>query len=121
MFVRVTSTPNSPRKSVKVVESVREGYKVKQVMLHHLGIGSNAQEIEKLRSLGLEFIAQEELRREKESPQRSLFEPMTQRERLAQIERLEALKKGVKRGRRPKVQLRDVTSIDLVSLSDLVE
>ena len=121
MFVRTTSTPNSPRKSVKVVESVREGYKVKQVMLHHLGVGGTTQEIEKLKRLGQEFIVQESLRREQESPQRSLFEPMTQEEKLAQIERLEALKQGVKKGRKPKVVLKDVTSSDLVSLSDLVE
>src|SRR3989338_1923511 len=75
MFVRTTSTPNSPRKSVKIVESIRIGLKVKQVMLHHVGVGANEQEIEKLKQLGLEFIAQEELRRERNSNQCPLFEP----------------------------------------------
>jgi len=69
MFIRTTSTPNSPRKSVKIVESVREGYKVKQVMLLHVGIGANEEEIEKLKQLGREFIVQEKIRREKESKQ----------------------------------------------------
>jgi hypothetical protein len=45
MYIRVTSTKNSPRKSVKVVESIREGYKVKQVMVCHVGIASNENEI----------------------------------------------------------------------------
>jgi hypothetical protein len=30
-------------------------------MLHHVGVGANEQEIEKLKQLGLEFIAQEQL------------------------------------------------------------
>ena len=38
MFVRVKSTPNSPRKSVQLVESVRQGDKVKQKIVRHVGI-----------------------------------------------------------------------------------
>ena len=53
MFVRITSTPKSPRKSVKVVASIREGLKVRQ----HVGIASNEAEIEKLkRSLDAELL-----------------------------------------------------------------
>lgn len=59
MFVRVTSTPNSPRKSVKVVNSVREGLKVRQVIVHHVGIACDALEVEKLKHLGQDFIEQE--------------------------------------------------------------
>jgi hypothetical protein len=55
MFIRVTSTPKSLRKSVKVVESVREGLKVRQVMVHHLGIAADDNEIEKLKALGRNF------------------------------------------------------------------
>lgn len=121
MFVRTTSTPNSPRKSVKIVESVRVGLKVKQVMLHHVGVGANEQEIEKLKQLGLEFIAQEELRREHDSNQPPLFEPETPEQRLVHIERFEAFKSAKKLGRKPKVTLKDITSKDLISLADLVE
>ena len=32
MFVRTKSTPNSPRKSIQIVESVREDNKVKQAL-----------------------------------------------------------------------------------------
>lgn len=98
MFVRVTSTPNSPRKSVKVVESVREGYKVKQVMLLHIGVAADEKEIEKLKQIAKEFIAQEELRRENKSPQLSLLEPESIQERLAVIEKNMLHKK---RGRKP--------------------
>lgn len=121
MFVRTTSTPNSPRKSVKIVESVREGLKVKQVMLHHVGIASNEEEIGKLKQLGYEFIAQEQTRRQRDSKQRSLFEPETPEQRLAHIERFEAFKAAKKRGRKPQTTLKDVTSTDLISLADLVE
>jgi transposase len=118
MFIRITSTKNSPRKSVKVVESIREGYKVKQVMLLHVGIASNESEIEKLKQLGQAFIAEEQLRREKDSPQSSLFEAQTPQERL------EALKKTIvykKPGRKSNVTLQNVTAEDKVSLSELVE
>src|SRR3990167_2235941 len=121
MFVRTTSTPNSPRKSVKIVESIRIGLKVKQVMLHHVGVGANEQEIEKLKQLGLEFIAQEELRRERNSNQCPLFEPETPEQRLAHIKRFESFKASKKLGRKPKVTLKDVTSQDLISLADLTE
>jgi transposase len=121
MFVRTTSTPNSPRKSVKIVESVRVGLKVKQVMLHHVGVGANEQEIEKLKQLGLEFIAQEQLRRENDSNQPPLFEPEAPEQRLAHIKRFEAFKANKKLGRKPKVTLKDVTSKDLISLADLIE
>ena len=121
MFIRTTSTPNSPRKSVKIVESVREGLKVKQVMLHHVGIASNEEEIEKLKQLGLEFIAQEQARRQRDSKQLSLFEPETPEQRLAHIKRFEAFKAAQKRGRKPQTTLKDVATNDLISLADLVE
>ena len=118
MFIRITSTKNSPRKSVKVVESIREGYKVKQVMLLHVGIASDESEIEKLKQLGQAFIAEEQLRREKDSPQSSLFDAQTMKDRL------EDLKKNIvykKPGRKTNVTLQNVTAEDKVSLSELVE
>src|SRR3990167_1713216 len=118
MFVRVTSTSNSPRKSVKVVESIRGGFKVKQVMLLHIGIASDESEIEKLKHIGKEFIAQEQLRRENNSPQHSLFDTETMEERL------ENIKKNInqkKRGRKPTITLQNVTAEDKISLADLVE
>jgi len=51
MFVRVKSTPNSPRKSVQIVESVRDGEKVKQRIVRHVGIAMDDQELEQLKIL----------------------------------------------------------------------
>lgn len=118
MYIRVTTTPNSPRKSVKVVESIREGFKVKQAMILHVGVASNENEIEKLKQIGKEFIAQEQLRREKSSPQSSLLDAETMEERLNTIKNNITQKK---RGRKAIVKLQNVTAEDLISLADLVE
>lgn len=118
MFIRITSTKNSPRKSVKVVESIREGYKVKQVMLLHVGIASDDSEIEKLKQLGQAFIAEEQLRREEASPQSSLLDTETMEERLKSLKKTMVYKKP---GRKSKATLQDVTAEDKVSLSELVE
>ena len=118
MFVRVTSTPNSPRKAVKVVESVREGFKVKQVLLLHVGIASDDTQIEKLKRIATEFIAQEQLRRESNSSQLSLLDDSTPEERMDIIKQNMTHKK---RGRKPSIRLENVTLEDKISLSELVE
>lgn len=120
MYIRVTSTPKSPRKSVKVVESIREGFKVKQVMIHHVGIAADEKEIEKLKQLGLAFIANEQLKREKASNQSSLFDSESAAQRLKDIEK-STPKPSLKQGRKPNLTIRDVTQQDLISLADLVE
>ena len=51
MFVRVKSTPNSPRKSVQLVESVRQGDKVKQKIVRHVGIAMDDDELLRLKEL----------------------------------------------------------------------
>lgn len=51
MFVRVKSTPNSPRKSVQIVESVRDGDKVKQRIVRYVGIAMDEQELKKMMEL----------------------------------------------------------------------
>jgi transposase len=118
VYLRVTTTPNSPRKSVKVVESVREGFKVKQKMVLHVGIATDESEIKKLKQIGQEFIAQEQLRREGTSPQANLFDVQTAEERLEYIKNNLVMKK---RGRKPLTKLENVTSDDKISLADLVE
>lgn len=117
MYVRITATPNSPRKSVKVVESIREGFKVKQVMILHVGVASTENEIEKLKQIGREFIAQETLRRENNSKQLSLFDTDTPENIVKNIEAQIAKK----RGRKPAIKLQDVTAEDKISLAELVE
>ena len=51
MFIRVKTTPNSPRKSVQIVESFREGKKVRQRIVRHVGIAIDADEEIALRQL----------------------------------------------------------------------
>lgn len=120
MFVRVTSTPKSPRKSVKVVENKREGLKVKQYMLFHVGIASDEEEIEKLKQLGKEFIAKELTKRAQESKQQTLFQPMSEEERLRNLNTIQEQKKE-KQGRKKQPTLFDVSIEDRVSLAELVE
>jgi hypothetical protein len=108
MFIRITSTPKSPRKSVKIVKSVRDGYKVKQIMLHHVGTASSEWEIEKLKQIGREFIAKEQQKLRLESDQISLFNPVSSKEHLLQMQSLEKIKTSKKSGRIPKVKLRDI-------------
>ena len=59
MFIRVKSTPNSPRRSVQVVESVRSAEAVRQRIVRHMGIALDADEEAKLRAMADEFIARE--------------------------------------------------------------
>jgi transposase len=59
MFVRVKSTPNSPRRSVQVVESSRVGDRVSQRIVRHIGIALDAHEEAKLRAMAGEFIERE--------------------------------------------------------------
>lgn len=49
MFIRVKTTPNSPRQSVQIVESVRVGDKIKQKIVRYVGIAMNDQELERLK------------------------------------------------------------------------
>ena len=51
MFVRVKTTPNSPRKSVQLVESVRDGKTVRQKIVRHIGIAFDEDELVKLKDL----------------------------------------------------------------------
>ena len=55
MYIRTKSTPNSPRKSVQLVESQRKGDKVVQRIVRHVGIAADKKEEEKLKSLA-EYI-----------------------------------------------------------------
>lgn len=75
MFVRVKSTPNSPRLSVQIVENVRDGQKVKQKIVRHVGIAMNENELEKLKDVAEYIKANIEDEREP-----SLFAPETMAE-----------------------------------------
>jgi len=51
MFVRVKSTPNSPRKSVQIVQSLRRGNNISQKIVRHIGIAMDDDELAKLKML----------------------------------------------------------------------
>lgn len=74
MFIRTKTTPNSPRKSIQVVDGRRDASgKVKQRIVRHVGIAHNEDEEMKLKAIGEEFILAEKARAERESRQMSLF------------------------------------------------
>jgi len=52
MFVRIKSTPNSPRKSVQLVESFRHDGKARQRVVRHIGIANDDDELQRLPELG---------------------------------------------------------------------
>ena len=56
MFVRIKSSPNSPRKSVQICESRREGAKVRQIVIRHVGVAADETGIKELARLARYFI-----------------------------------------------------------------
>ena len=49
MFIRVKISPHNPKKkSVQIVESVRDGNNVKQRIVRHVGVALNDSELKKL-------------------------------------------------------------------------
>ena len=51
MFVRIKSTPNSPKKAVQIVKSVRKGNKVSQKIVRHIGYALEDDELKQLKLL----------------------------------------------------------------------
>ena len=51
MFIRVKTTPNSPKKAVQIVESVRVGDKVSQRIVRHVGTAFSDMELLKMKEL----------------------------------------------------------------------
>lgn len=108
MFVRVNKTPNSPRKSIQVVESKREKDKVKTKILRHVGIAMDDDEVEKLRQLGHDIIAKLTQEREESSGQLRLFD-----EGQAPLQ--------PKRGRKPLKKLEDIVPVEQLTLDQIQE
>ncbi len=55
MFVRVKTSPNSPKKSVQIVLSIRKGKTVSQKIVRHVGTALDDDELAKLKELA-EYI-----------------------------------------------------------------
>ena len=118
MFVRTNSTKNSPRKSVQIVESQRDGRKVKTKIIRHVGIAMNEAEVEKLKALAYEIIATMKQQAEKERGQTSLFSQKDSKDLAQEIQEASTSRRV---GRRRKKDIKDVLPIDQVTLDQLVE
>jgi hypothetical protein len=105
MFIRVKTTPNSPRKSVQICESVRRGESVKQTIVRHVGIAMDDDELKNLKALA------EHIRLTLEQ-ERSQSLPLLAPENLLNLS-----KKAKKRGPKGKAPL----PIDEVRLKNLEE
>lgn len=64
MYIRTKTTKNSPKKSVQVVESVRQGDKVKQRIVRHIGAAEDEHHLEELKKLAKAAMAEEMARRQ---------------------------------------------------------
>ena len=53
MFVRVKSTPDSPRKFVQIVASTRTDGKVRQKIIRHISIAMDDKELVRLKELAV--------------------------------------------------------------------
>ncbi len=51
MFIRTKTSPNSPKKSVQIVESIRNGANVRQKIVRHIGTALSDDELQKLKEL----------------------------------------------------------------------
>ena len=72
MFIRIKTSPNSPKKAVQIVKSVRNGKKVSQKIVMHVGSALDENELNQLQELA-EYIKS---KREVESTP-NLFSPET--------------------------------------------
>lgn len=72
MFVRVKSSPNSPRKSVQIVESRRVGNRISQTVVRYIGVANNDAELEEMKRLGESICIKLEAERTEAIP---LFAP----------------------------------------------
>src|SRR5689334_14963950 len=112
MFVRVKTTPNSPRKSIQICQNFREGKKVKQKIIRYVGVAQNEWEEQKLKDYAAEIIAQITIEREKNAKQLALLD----------ISKAEALKHThSKAGRHRRKNIEDILPPSQVTLDDITE
>jgi len=102
MFIRVKTTPNSPRKSIQIVENTRVGTKTKQRILQYVGIATDDFMEQRLKELAREIIDKLEKEHQKQSELFAEMEPS-------------------KRGRKPRKELKDIVPPNEVLLTDVEE
>lgn len=112
MFIRVNTTPNSPRKSIQIVESVRTGNKVKQKIIRYVGVANSEWEEQKLKDYAQEMMAQLIVERANNANQACLF-PLAD----SDIDSNPLTKRGRPRHKK----LEDILPPSQVSLDDIKE
>jgi len=104
MFIRIKTTPNSPRQSVQIVENYRnKAGAVRQRIVHYVGIARDDDELEKLKNYGEELILK--IKSERADP--TLFDDLFSHSAGA--------------GRPKTKRLEDIASPSQVNLDDVVE
>ena len=116
MFIRTKTTPNSPRKSVQIVENQRDPKtgKVKQKILRYVGIAMDDTEEDKLKALALEIIAKMQVEQQLNSPQMSMLAAPSEENILQNLTKK-------KTGRPLKKNIEDILPTSKVSLDMIVE
>lgn len=112
MYIRVNTTPNSPRKSIQIVESIRKGNKVKQKIVRYVGVAMDDFEEKKLKDLAEEIMAKIITERINAGPQ-LLLEPASVEDVLQDIK--------TKRGRKKRKNIADILPPNQVTLEDIKE
>ncbi|MHA7841288.1 MAG: IS1634 family transposase [Gammaproteobacteria bacterium] len=112
MFIRVNKTPNSPRKSIQICETYRKEGKVKQRIVHYVGIALDEREEQKLKDYAQELIVKITAQRSEQAAQSSLF-PFKEEEVISSVR--------AKKGRPKRKNIEDVLPPSQVHLDDVVE
>src|ERR1700722_5455072 len=112
MFIRVKTTANSPRRSVQICENLRKGDRVKQKIVHYVGIARDEDEEQKLKNYAQELIVKITLERAKNSSQQSL-------PGMSEPDVTDYLKSKAGRPRRKNIE--DILPPSQVSLDDIEE
>jgi transposase len=112
MYIRINTTPNSPRKSIQIVESVRVGNKVKQKIVRYVGVAMDDFEEQKLKDLAQEYIAKILADRQAQSIQQSLF-PVSSDDILSSLK--------TKKGRPRRKRIEDILPPSEVRLNEVKE
>ncbi len=75
MYIRANKSPNSPRKAIQIVESVRHGKSVSTRIIQHIGVAYSDEEVQQMRALGAKIIESLEQERAKKASSQTLLFP----------------------------------------------
>ena len=112
MYIRIKTTPNSPRRSIQIVEGIRVGNKVKQKIVHYVGIAKDEDEEQKLKDYGKHLIAKITAERLNETKQISLL-PVSESDALEHVKN--------KLGRKKRKRIEDILPPSKVRLDEIKE